>query len=503
MTLDPLDPGNRASGLFWPLRLRCWICAGLLMLQWQPVHAADLIEGWNNALLDSIRAEDTPPCLAARNLAIVHGAIYDASVAASPLPARAEPFFFRTTAQPGVSAEAAMNSAALAAATFTHPSHRAQFEQLYQTLRGATPDEPAQHSGEILGRKVAQAWIEWRSSDGSSRSLTYVPKTEPGAWKRTPPFHRPPDLPAWCLVQPFTLIGSTQFRPPGPPSLDTSRYAEDLNAVQNWGGAHSTHRTPEQTETAKFWSDFSYSVTPPGHWNQIAQAVTARTDDLHQKARFFAILNIAMADAGIACWEAKFHFNFWRPITAIRNADLDSNSATEKDPQWAPLLITPSFPEYVSGHSAFSGAAAAILTSLLGTDAVDFSVPSDTLAGQRRSFQSFAACASEISQSRLYGGIHFPSSLRDGLALGQQIAQHVLTTFAPVGQPSTTVLTAPAELDPGYWLGAIARTGQTATIERLEQGEWNLYTNVPAVGPVIRWRTSELPAPDSLRIVFR
>jgi membrane-associated phospholipid phosphatase len=180
---------------------------------------------------------------------------------------------------------------------------------------------------------------------------------------------------------------------------------------------------------ARFWSDFSYTVTPPGHWNQIAQELAAAKDlDLAAKVRLFAILNVTLHDVAIACWDAKYTYNFWRPVTAIRAAAKDSNDRTEPDSNWMPLLNTPAFPEYVSGHSAFSGAAAIILAKFNSGDTLEFSVPSDSLPGKRRSFQSLWACAEEVSQSRLYGGIHFQSALTDGLALGRKIADHVLAT---------------------------------------------------------------------------
>jgi membrane-associated phospholipid phosphatase len=200
-----------------------------------------------------------------------------------------------------------------------------------------------------------------------------------------------------------------------------------VNLLKRIGAAKSPERTSEQTEIAKFWSDFSYTVTPPGHWNQIAQEVTSVKDfSVREKVRLFAMLNITLSDVAIACWDSKYVFNFWRPVTAIRAADTDLNDGTEAVNDWMPLLNTPAFPEYVSGHSAFSAAGAVVLAKFNGSDAVNFSVPSDSLPGKRRSYQSLWKCAEEVSQSRLYGGIHFPSALEGGLTMGRQIAEHVL-----------------------------------------------------------------------------
>jgi membrane-associated phospholipid phosphatase len=195
-------------------------------------------------------------------------------------------------------------------------------------------------------------------------------------------------------------------------------------------------RTAEQELIAYFWADFTYTVTPPGHWNQIARSAASSLGlSLAQKARLFALLNIALADAAIAVWDAKYAFNFWRPVTAIQQADLDDNPETVADPGWAPLLNTPSFPEYVSGHSAFSSAAAAVLTRVLGTDHVSFTVISDSVPGVIRSYSSFAATADEIGMSRIYGGIHFLSGDLDGLSLGRAVGDYVNDHFLlPLGE---------------------------------------------------------------------
>jgi membrane-associated phospholipid phosphatase len=215
--------------------------------------------------------------------------------------------------------------------------------------------------------------------------------------------------------------------------------------VKAWGTVNSTNRTPEQTAIARFWSDFSYTVTPPGHWNQIAQnVVTNRQTSLLESARLFALLNIAMADAGIIAWDAKYVYNFWRPVTAIQEADTDGNADTEPDANWTSLLNTPPFPEYISGHSTFSSAAATVLTSFCGTDQVSFTVGSDALPGVFRSYNSFAAAAEEIGLSRIYGGIHFLSADLDGLEAGHRLGNYVLQNFLrQVPQPAMLTLSPP------------------------------------------------------------
>jgi hypothetical protein len=185
-------------------------------------------------------------------------------------------------------------------------------------------------------------------------------------------------------------------------------------------------RTAEQTLIAWFWDDGEGSVTPPGHWNRIAQAVArARGTTTAENARLFALLNIALADAGIVCWDCKFKYSFWRPITAIHEADRAGNPGMRPDPGWASLLTTPPFPSYTSGHSTFSGAAAAALAHFFGTDEVRFTSESDGLPGHGRSFASFSAAAAEAGRSRIYGGIHYEFDNREGLALGRAVADRV------------------------------------------------------------------------------
>ena len=284
----------------------------------------------------------------------------------------------------------------------------------------------ARTSGIVLGQQAADAILELRRDDGTSTTIPYIPSDEPGHWRRTPPFFRPPECPQWQFLKPFAITNATRFRPAGPPQLDSARYAQDVEEVRRLGGKNSTNRTSEQSLIARFWSDFSYTVTPPGHWNDIARSIMLqRKDSLAENARAFALLNIAMADAGIVCWDTKYAFDFWRPVTAIHEADRDGSPETKPDPQWESFLPSPAFPEYTSGHSTFSGAAATVLAHIYGSDKVSFTVGCDALPGVMRSYESLWTCAEEIGQSRIYAGIHFPSSCKNGLLSGRSLAEYV------------------------------------------------------------------------------
>jgi membrane-associated phospholipid phosphatase len=228
------------------------------------------------------------------------------------------------------------------------------------------------------------------------------------------------------------MTNGSQFRPSGPPTLNSDKYAADFNQVKTLGAKNSPVRTTDQTEIAQFWSDGAGTYTPPGHWNAIAEEVaTKRNTSLVDEARLFALLNIALADAAIAAWDAKYTYEFWRPVTAIQQADFDNNPQTTADTAWDSLIGTPPFPEYVSGHSTFSGAADAILANFFG-DNVGFTTTSSDLPGVSRSYNNFAAAADEAGISRIYGGIHFLSADVDGLAAGRALGNYVFDNFLEI-----------------------------------------------------------------------
>lgn len=280
-----------------------------------------------------------------------------------------------------------------------------------------------------------------RANDGADAVLEYVSGSDPGDWERTYPNYIPPLLPQWHNVTPFVIKSPDQYRPDAPPALTSEEYANAVDEVMQLGRINSTTRTAEQTEIAVFWADGGGTYTPPGHFNQIAADVIIEQDhSMLENARIFAMLNLAMADAGIAAWDAKYHFDLWRPIDAIREADLDGNDQTSPDETWLPLLLNPPFPTYTSGHSTFGGAADALLTALLG-DNVSFTSQIDAQAspGQRpldeslivtRSFDSFSHAAEENGISRIYGGIHFgfdnTAGLESGRGIGSYVAENLL-----------------------------------------------------------------------------
>jgi membrane-associated phospholipid phosphatase len=387
---------------------------------------ADVVTDWNSAALAAIKAGRTTPPQAARALAILHVAIYDA---VNGITQTHEPYFVTGKAAGVASVEAAASAAAHRVLIALYPARQMQFDELHMSILARIADGPSQRVGVAWGESVAEAILDFRSGDHSDAVVPYAPTPGVGFWVPTPPAFAPALLPQWPMVTPFAMTSGDQFRPPAPPSLDSERWISDYNLTKDLGSMSSTTRSIEQTAIARFWADGAGTVTPPGHWNTIAQDVAGQQGTtLEQNARLFALLNIAEADAAIISWDCKYKFEFWRPVTAIRNGDLDPPVETEKDAGWTPLLVTPPFPEYTSGHSTFSGAAAAVLAAFFGGD-MPFTTESDDLPGVVRSFSSFTAAAQEAGMSRIYGGIHFLSANEAGLASGALLGAYVSDNF--------------------------------------------------------------------------
>ncbi len=345
------------------------------------LRAANPVLDWNEVTRQAIGRATLPPGLAARQLAILHLAVWRVAKETDGDPA-------------------AISSAAHEVCRTLFAGDAAFFASVAAQHRSGngTKAEDA--------RVLAKAIIDSRAADGSTTMIHYVPKDEPGQWRRTTR-NRPPELPHWPKVTPFCMETPSAFRLPQPPALDSKEYAEAWTEVRDLGATNSPTRTQEQSDIAVFWSDFTYTSSPPGHWNEIAQVVAEEKNlSVIASARLFCILNLALADAGIAAFDSKYHHNFWRPVTSIPQADRDGNEATESDLDWKPFLLTPSHPEYPSAHSVFSGAAAEVLAKFFGADDIPFKIGSDSMPDVKRSYTSFSSCAQEISRSRIYGGIH-------------------------------------------------------------------------------------------------
>lgn len=391
------------------------------------VMAADLVLDWNEHALDAFRALSTSPPVASRALAIMHVAIFDA---VNSVDKAHKPYAVQLPAPATISKPAAVAAAAHQVLVSLFPARATVFDADLVTSLATIANGTAETNGVNLGTQVATQVLALRANDGSATVTQYTPGSDPGDWIPTPTANAAALLPGWGNVTPFSLINGAMFTPGAPPELTSAEYATALNEVKSLGDVNSTTRTAEQTDIARFWANGGGTSTPPGHLNVMASIVaTAKNNSLAQNARLFAMLNVALADAAIQCWNVKFDTEFWRPVSAIRAADTDGNASTTADTAWTPLLATPPFPSYTSGHSTFSGAAAAVLKSFFGTDNVTFTLPSENALVADRTFTSFSAAAEEAAVSRLYGGIHYRFDNADGLEAGTNIGQYVAARF--------------------------------------------------------------------------
>ena len=385
----------------------------------------------------------------ARMYAMMQVAVHDALNA---IDRRSRPYAASFDATPGTSPEAAVAAAArdvlvsvLGSLSFFLPAACidagiASVEADYTAALGAIPNGPAKTEGIALGQAAAAAILALRSSDGFDTPLVdpdYEEGTAPGEYRYTPgtPFAFAPHLGE--DLAPFVLKDSSQFRPSPPYALTGHKYAADVNEIQRLGGDDVTtpsDRTDDQTEIALFWVESS-----PLAWNRLTRAVATTEElDLWESARLFGLLNLAMSDGYVGTWDAKYHYRFWRPVTAIRLADIDGNPATISDPTWTPLLQNPPIPDYDSGHAVEGGVAAQVLKRFFKTDEVSFSACSFTLpAGQTcsdasptlRRFTSFSQAADENAVSRIYVGFHFRDAVETGTRHGEKIGDWAVNHF--------------------------------------------------------------------------
>jgi hypothetical protein len=359
----------------------------------------------------------------------MHAAMYDA---VNSIDGTHHPYLIQTREiSPGTSEEAAADAAAHEVLIALYPSHQSTIDAAFQQSLAQIPSGAHRDAGVALGVSVANEILALRSNDGSAvKPSPFVFGTRPGNYQSTPPNFPKPQFTRWSQVTPFVLLQANQFRPVPPPSLTDAAYTDAFNEVKAFGIARSTAASLDQELTGRFWNGAIQN-----YWNEITQsAVLAHKLTTAQSARLFALLNLTFADGVIAFYDAKYSYNFWRPVTAIRAAASDGNSGTLTDPNWLPEVgNTTSDPSYPGAHAVIAGAAQAVLASFFGTDQFSFGVTSEVMAGVQRSFTTFSAAADEATASRIYAGVHFRTDLVAGTQLGKEVAEYVLAnSLTPV-----------------------------------------------------------------------
>lgn len=388
-----------------------------------PLSAAEnAVLFWNEQALNATRLARNPPPIASAFYAAYHAAIFDA---VNGITRTHQGWLVNEPAPAGADMDAAIASASftLLNAQWGQAANPRNFQVAYDRALAEIADGPAKASGIAWGKQVAELVLAERAKSGFNKPIPgEYASSQPGLWRETPPGFRPATLPHWAKVTPFVMTSPDQFRAPPPPTLDSKQMADELLEIVRIGARDGAERTEYQTLSAAFWSDDLGTATPPGHWNIIAQDLARRNRlSTPETARLFALLNLACADAAIACWDTKFHYRTWRPETGIRELETKLNAHMTPKPDFIPLMVTPSFPSYTSGHSTFSAAAARILQRFFGTDDIEFTVISEGLPGAVRHFKKLSECQQEIGMSRLYGGIHVMADNVQGSIAGGKI----------------------------------------------------------------------------------
>jgi hypothetical protein len=411
-----------------PITACCVFVAALLPaapLTGQPepnAHDANVISDWNAIAQTAIVTLAAQPIQRSQLwMTLVHVAMYDAVTSIT-----GEYDQFKVT--PARLRPASRDAAAIAAAhgilIRLLPSQQAALDAAREQSLAAIRDGAKKNNGIAIGEEVAARLLEIH--DGVIPAVTYTPGVGSGVWQPTPPGFANALLPGFAQIAPFALASASQFRPGPPPSLASSMWARDYNEVKAFGVASGSLRTPEQTEIGRFYTEHAVAQ----YSRAFRRYAIENHLNLQKAARFFAMANTAILDSQIACWDAKFHYQFWRPVTAIRAGDTDGNPATDADPAWIGLATTPAHPEYPAAHGCWTSATATILERFTGTTAVHFVLDS-TVTGTTRVFENTDDLRTEIINARVYGGMHYRNSVEVGARMGEQIANWVASFFQP------------------------------------------------------------------------
>lgn len=380
---------------------------------------AEVILDWNAIMQATVSGQ--PPFPQARFAAITHLAVFEA---VNAITRDYKPYLGTITASAGASAEAAAVAAAHTVLRNYFPGSAASLDAVRASSLAMIPNNPAKSAGIAVGESAAAAMIAARANDGSGTPAFYMPSSSnPGEWQLTPSC-----TPAggaflhWRNVEPFGLQSASQFRLDAPPALTSNRYTRDYREVKEVGGINSTERPQDRADVARFYA----AVSPVGVWNPVArQLSTAQGKSLSQNARDFALLNMAMSDGAVATFDTKYHYNFWRPETAIRSGGIDGNDKTDPDATFVPFIVTPCFPSYPSAHATLSNAARDVLERSYGSGHHSITLSSAAVPGLTLNYRKLEQITEDIDDARVYGGIHFRFDQETGTGLGLRVGDYV------------------------------------------------------------------------------
>jgi hypothetical protein len=400
-------------------------------------HATNAIVDWHTQMETAVVVTGKKsPTVAFVYFAYADIAMFDA---VNSIDGRFQPFAVRVDAPRDASEDAAASVAAHDVLVHYLPLQQAALDLALSTSLGVIADGPAKTEGIRVGQSVAERWLTLRSGDGLEASVSFpLPAPGPGVWEPVPTYPSPnpitpPPVAEWqAQFKPFALRSADQFleRVSPPPALTSVTYTRDFNQTKSYGALNSAVRTPDQTEIGLFWTD-----NPAAQYSRALRGLVASQGlDTAQAARLGAMSFVALADSATACMNAKYHFWSWRPLTAIRDADSDANPDTRADPNWVPLAVTPQHPEYPANHGCVTEALMDALSAFFDSDEVPYSV-SSTVTGSTHSFDSFEDVVKEVDHARIYGGMHFHHSVKEGNKLGRWVASYLLAhKFCRVGE---------------------------------------------------------------------
>ena len=400
---------------------RFMILAGLTTIGLLFAHGAgaDAVLDWNEVAVAEVAASGQLPPDGARTMAMVHVALFDA---VNAIDRRYEPVALKERGPADASTDAAVASASYTVLAALFPAREPALAKLYAAALARMPDGPAKDAGLELGHHAATLCLALRAGDGTGAPSRYAPQTAAGVYVPT----SMPIASEWPEVKPWSMRSPSQFRPAPPPKLTSDVWTRDFAEVKRLGARESTERSASQTETALFWS-----ITGPASWNPVVRSLASSQPlSTVERARLFALANVAAMDSLVAVFDAKYEYAFWRPITAIRRADIDGNDATDAASTWLPLLETPLHPEYPCAHCISSAAVGAVLEALIGAGEVPaMSITSAAVPGVVHRWTRISDYVDEVSEARIFAGVHYRNSADVGKAMGRSIAQQTVASL--------------------------------------------------------------------------